>query len=154
MTQTIATDSPFGQQQRILLTTLAEWMIPAEDGLPSAADATILEEIIVALARQPEVTNAGLQRLDAIAKEQFRSPVPKVTSSERIELIAALRAEAPAFVTLFESTVAACYYRDDRVLHSLDLPARAPFPEGNNVRPTDWSLLDPVRQRAPFYRNV
>jgi hypothetical protein len=63
-----------------------------------------------------------------------------------------LRSGALSFVQLFESVVIACYYRDDRVLESLGLPARAPFPHGYVVAATDWSLLDPVRRRQPFFR--
>ena len=45
-----------------------------------------------------------------------------------------------------------CYYRDDRVMLSLGLEARAPFPKGHVLEQGDWSLLDPVRARKPFWR--
>lgn len=154
MTETIATDSPFTAPERTLLEVLAERMIPAEGTLPSAADPAILGEVVAALAKQPDVARAGLDHLAALAAERFQTAFPALGEAEQLELVAALRADVPAFLTLFESSVAACYYRDDRVLQSLDMPARAPFPEGNAVPPTDWSLLDPVRQRAPFYRNI
>ena len=38
-----------------------------------------------------------------------------------------------------------CYYRDDRVMVSLGLEARPPFPKGHVLEQGDWSLLDPVR---------
>jgi hypothetical protein len=47
-----------------------------------------------------------------------------------------------------------CYYRDDRVMRSLGLEPRPPFPKGHVVEQGDWSLLDPVRARAPMYRQV
>jgi hypothetical protein len=47
-----------------------------------------------------------------------------------------------------------CYYRDDRVMRSLGQEPRAPFPQGHVVEQGDWSLLDPVRMRAPMYRRV
>jgi hypothetical protein len=43
-----------------------------------------------------------------------------------------------------------CYYRDDRVMVSLGLEARPPFPKGYVLEQGDWSLLDPVRARKPF----
>ena len=46
-----------------------------------------------------------------------------------------------------------CYYRDDRVLRALGLEPRAPFPKGHTVEQGDWSLLDPVRARPPFWRD-
>ena len=41
-----------------------------------------------------------------------------------------------------------CYYRDDRVLRSLGLELRAPFPKGYTLEQGDWSLLDPVKAQA------
>ena len=38
-----------------------------------------------------------------------------------------------------------CYYRDDRVVRSLGMEPRPPFPKGFEVEQGDWSLLDPVR---------
>jgi hypothetical protein len=47
-----------------------------------------------------------------------------------------------------------CYYRDDRVMLSLGLEPRAPFPKGHVLEGGDWSLLDPVRARKPFWREA
>lgn len=154
----LATDGAFVERERALLEALAALMIPAGGGLPSAADAAIFAEILGALGQRADVVRAGLDRLvelaAAAAAEGAQQPFPTLDAAAQMRLVEALRAEVPGFVTLFESSVAACYYQDDRVLRSLDLPARAPFPEGNEVAPTDWSLLDPVRARQPFYRKV
>jgi hypothetical protein len=47
-----------------------------------------------------------------------------------------------------------CYYRDDRVMVSLGLEARPPFPKGHVLEQGDWSLLDSVRARKPFWRSA
>jgi hypothetical protein len=47
-----------------------------------------------------------------------------------------------------------CYYRDDRVLRSLGLELRAPFPNGYTLEQGDWSLLDPVRARPATLRRA
>ncbi len=47
-----------------------------------------------------------------------------------------------------------CYYRDDRVLRSLGLELRAPFPKGHVLPDGDWSLLDPVRARGGTLRGA
>ena len=44
-----------------------------------------------------------------------------------------------------------CYYRDDRVMLSLGMEPRPQFPKGHVVEQGDWSLLDQVRARAPFW---
>ena len=147
MTDVIVTDRTFGEAQRAMLRSLAGLMIPAEEDLPSVADPTIFAAIVDRLRERADIVNDGLALIDSIA---FDALPP----AERPAIVNRLRAEDPVFVSLFESTVAACYYRDDRVLRSLGLPARAPYPEGNAVEPTDWSMLGPVRARQPFYRSV
>ncbi|MCP5178964.1 MAG: hypothetical protein H6993_18595 [Pseudomonadales bacterium] len=154
MTQTIATDRTLGERQSTILSTLAACMIPPQDGLPSASDPRIVKEVLALLAGHAEVVNNGLERLHGLATQVGDSAAETLPAEMLISLVATLRTECPAFVTLFESTVAACYYRDDRVLRALGLPDRAPFPVGNDVAPTDWSLLEPVRARTPFYRTV
>ena len=47
-----------------------------------------------------------------------------------------------------------CYYRDDRVLRSLGLELRPPFPKGHVLPDGDWSLLDPVKARPAKLRRA
>jgi hypothetical protein len=151
MSRMIVTDSGFAEDQRAVLRRLAALMIPADGELPSAADPVIFGDVLARLAARAEVASDGLARIGAIAPgAQFVS----MSATEQHAVVSRLRTECPAFVALFETAVAACYYRDDRVLSALGLPPRAPYPEGNAVAPTDWALLDPVRAREPFYREV
>jgi hypothetical protein len=46
-----------------------------------------------------------------------------------------------------------CYYRDDRVLRSVGLEPRAPFPKGHTIEQGYWSLLDAVRSRPLLWRD-
>lgn len=154
MTSTIASDRGFGEPQQAVLATLAELMIPAADGMPSAADPAIFAEVLTALGERADVVRAGLEALLTMTAAEGSTAFTELDTAAQLESVAALRSEQPVFVATFEACVAACYYRDDRVLRALDLPARAPFPEGHAVPPTDWSLLDPVRRRDPFYRKV
>jgi hypothetical protein len=61
-------------------------------------------------------------------------------------------AGSPAAAALGRVVLSA-YYRDDRVLRALGHEARAPFPKGHEVEQGDWSLLDPVKRRAAFWRD-
>ena len=47
-----------------------------------------------------------------------------------------------------------CYYRDDRVMISLGMEPRAPFPKGHDLPQGDWALLDPVRKRGKIWRET
>ncbi|HET6607517.1 MAG TPA: hypothetical protein VFG62_12635, partial [Rhodopila sp.] len=57
----------------------------------------------------------------------------------------------PAVATLAR-VVLQTYYRDDRVVRSLRLEPRAPFPLGHVLEDGDWTLLDPVKARPPMWR--
>jgi hypothetical protein len=59
----------------------------------------------------------------------------------------------PAVATL-SRVILQCYYRDDRVVRSLGLEPRPPFPLGHTLEQGDWSLLDPVRKRARLWRDA
>lgn len=47
-----------------------------------------------------------------------------------------------------------CYYRDDRVVRSLGLERRPPYPKGHVLGDGDWSLLGSVRARLPMGRRA
>jgi hypothetical protein len=65
-----------------------------------------------------------------------------------------LRAEGGTSLAALNRVIAQGYYRDDRVMRSLGMEVRAPFPKGFEVEQGDWSLLDPVRARPAFYRRA
>jgi hypothetical protein len=74
--------------------------------------------------------------------------------AQREAVAARLRETAGQELTLLTRIILQCYYRDDRVMRSLDMEIRPPFPKGFEVPQGDWSLLDPVRKRPPFYRDA
>ncbi len=64
------------------------------------------------------------------------------------------RASGGAPAATLIRVVLQCYYRDDRVLRSLGLELRAPFPKGHPLEQGDWSLLDPVKARPSMWRRI
>src|ERR1700704_1359413 len=64
------------------------------------------------------------------------------------------RTEGGPALAAIARVILLCYYRDDRVMHSLGQEPRPPFPKGHTVEQGDWSLLDPVRARSRMYRPV
>ncbi len=108
---------------------------PAADGdLPGADDEIVFADIVA--SAHPDQIPAALA-----AWEEGQS-------------IADFRAAAPAAADQIAALAVQCYYRDPRVLLSLGAPDRPPFPEGFAVDPGDWTLLDPVRAKPPFYRHT
>ncbi len=64
-----------------------------------------------------------------------------------------LASDAPEVTTLGR-VILQCYYRDDRVMLSLGLEPRPPFPKGHTLEQGDWSLLDAVRGRPKIWRDA
>jgi hypothetical protein len=129
---------------------VAAMMIPASSayGVPGADDDTIFADIVSSLGLDTALVKQALQRLDDLADGVFA----ELDVVRRQAAAEALRKEGGAPLTALTRVIAQCYYRDDRVMRSLGLELRAPFPRGFEVEQGDWSLLNPVRARAPFYR--
>jgi len=134
------------------LRALAGIMIPASAtyGVPGADDERIFADILRSLERDTADARASLKLLARLAGGSFAD----LPSPRRGEVAAAFKQEGGAALFALNRVVLLCYYRDDRVMRSLGQEARPPFPMGHEVEQGDWSLLDPVRKRTPFYRRV
>lgn len=130
---------------------VAGTMIPQSTGfgVPGADDPAILDDIVRSMGRDLPRVREALAAIAAKSGGAFAG----MDRDRREALINDYyaRGEAPA-VTLGRVILGA-YYRDDRVLLALGLEARPPFPKGHVLEQGDWSLLDAVRDRPPFWRD-
>ena len=130
---------------------LAGLMIPASEQhrVPAADDPIIFGDIVKSLGRDLPDVKKALAELAAMAGGAFAD-----LDAARVAAVAQgfLESRTPA-VTVLGRCVLQCYYRDDRVLISLGVEPRPPFPKGHVVEQGDWSLLDPVRKRAKLWRD-
>ena len=138
--------------QRDDLRTVAAMIIPASDEykVPGADDAAIQADILKTLARDRAPVIAALDHLARLAGK----PLGDLDSARRDAVANEFRATGGAPAATLVRVVLQCYYRDDRVLRSLGLELRAPFPQGYVLEQGDWSLLDPVRARPPGLRRA
>jgi hypothetical protein len=129
---------------------LAGYIVPPSTkyGVPGADDATIFADIVASVGRDVASVSAALATLRRLANGPFGA----LDDGRRAEVAAQLRADGGTAVRVLTRLVLLCYYRDDRVLVSLGLEARPPFPVGHVIEQGDWSLLDTVRARKPFWR--
>jgi hypothetical protein len=93
------------------------------------------------------------EALDELARRAGR-PLAALDPGQREAVAMELRAKGGAAVATLIRVVLQCYYRDDRVVRSLGLEPRPPYPKGHVLEDGDWSLLDPVRARPPMWRRV
>jgi len=125
-------------------------MIPtsAEFDVPGADDPVIQADIVATLGRDTALVREALDQLARLAGQALADLDPA-----RLEAVAVeLRASGGDAVMTLTRVVLQCYYRDDRVVRSLGLEPRPPYPKGHVLENGDWSLLDPVRARPPMWR--
>lgn len=150
--KTAPTSAPLSASALETLRCLAGHMIPASSrhGLPGADDPGIFADIAGSMDRDASAVREALALIDDLAGGRLTQADPV----RQAQTVARFRAGHPAMAAIIESVVARCYYRDARVLASLGMEPRPPFPEGYTVEQGDWSLLDPVRARGPIYRDA
>jgi hypothetical protein len=145
-------DRSLSPAQRQDLRRLAGMMIPASEefAVPGADDAAIIAEIQRSLGRDLDCVCSALTQLSVLAGGTFAE-----LDAARREAVAEafLSSDAPEVTTLGR-VILQCYYRDDRVVRSLGLEPRPPFPKGHSLEQGDWSLLDVVRARPKMWRDA
>jgi hypothetical protein len=133
------------------LRDIAGTMIPesATFGVPGADDPAILDDIVKSVGRDLPLVREALAAVAAKSAGAFAG----LDRDGREALINDYYASGGAAAVTLGRVIVGAYYRDDRVLLALGLEARAPFPEGYTLEQGDWSLLDAVRKRTPFWRD-
>jgi len=145
-------DDPLTPSQRDDLRTIAGMIIPAnvEFDVPGADDPAIQADILATLGRDAAEVREALDLVARLAG----SPLAGLDPARREAVAQELRASGGAAVATLTRVVLQCYYRDDRVVRSLGLEPRPPYPKGHVLEDGDWSLLDPVRARQPMWRRA
>ena len=144
--------SPLTPAQRDDLRAIAGAIIPAsmEFDVPGADDPAIQADIVATLGRDTGLVREALDGLARLAV----SPLAGLDPARREAVALELRGKGGAAVATLTRVVLQCYYRDDRVVRSLGLEPRPPYPKGHVLEDGDWSLLDPVRARPPMWRRA
>ena len=143
---------PLTPPQRADLRTVAAMMIPdsEEYKVPGADDAAIQADILATLGRDTKRVAAALDYLARLAD----GPLAALDAERREAVAREFRASGGVAAATLIRVVLQCYYRDDRVLRSLGLELRPPFPKGHILPDGDWSLLDPVKARPAKLRRA
>jgi len=134
------------------LRCIAGMMIPAsaEFDVPGADDAIIFADILGSVGRDLGHVRDALGGLEALCG----GPFADLDTKRRETMAATFRERGGMAAATLSRVILQCYYRDDRVLRSLGLEPRAPFPKGHTLEQGDWSLLDPVRARPKMWRDA
>ena len=148
----MAAEKALTPAQRDDLRIIAAMIVPAssEYNVPGADDAAIQADMLATLGRD---TVAVCEALDHLAR-LAGMPLAYLDAISREAVAGEFRTSGGVPAATLVRVVLQCYYRDDRVLRSLGLELRPPFPKGYTLEQGDWSLLDPVKARAPMWRRV
>ena len=127
-------------------------MIPAsaEYDVPGADDGAIQADILATLGRDSKRVGEALDHLARLAG----MPLAQLDQARRDAVAKDFRSSGGAAAATLIRVVLQCYYRDDRVLRSLGLELRPPFPKGHALEQGDWSLLEPVKARPSMWRRA
>ncbi|MCK1304508.1 gluconate 2-dehydrogenase subunit 3 family protein [Bradyrhizobium sp. 45] len=148
----MSADNQLTRAQRNDLRAIAAMIVPASEEykVPGADDPAIQADMLATLGRDSKLVVAALDHLARLAGQ----PLAELDAARRDAVAQEFRRHGgPAAATLVR-VVLQCYYRDDRVLGSLGIEPRAPFPKGHVLPDGDWSLLDPVKARAGTLRRA
>jgi hypothetical protein len=138
--------------QRNDLRTIAAMIVPASDEykVPAADDPAIQADMLATMGRDTLLVRTALDHLARLAGQSLA----ELDAARRDAIAKEFRATGGAAAATLVRVVLQCYYRDDRVLRSLGLELRAPFPKGHVLPEGDWSLLDPVKARGGNLRRA
>lgn len=145
-------DNELTSAQRDDLRTIAGLMIPASVAydVPGADDPVIQADLLATIGRDRAEVLAALDHIARLAG----GPLNALDAERRDAVVAQFRTTGGVVVATLSRVILQCYYRDDRVLRSLNLEPRAPFPAGHQLDQGDWSLLEPVKARRPMWRRA
>jgi hypothetical protein len=129
------------RDERALLATLADVLIPAGNGMPSASQSGVADAWLDAvLAARPDLA-CGLKEL-----------LSKADDGDAADVVADLRANDPAAFDLLAQTVAGAYFMNPQVQQLIGYAGQGPRPIDPAPDYLEGGLLESVIRRGPIYR--
>jgi hypothetical protein len=131
----------FDPAQRAVLAGLADVLIPAGDGMPSASAAGVAEEgLNQVLAAVPSL---GPGLAEVLARARGREPA---------EFVASLTQTDPAAHGILTEVVTTAYFMNPEVRKAVGYTGQGPAPLDPRVDYMENGLLESVIKRGPIYR--
>lgn len=149
-------ENALSDAQKRTLTILLDCLIPpdAERGLPGAGALGLAEDVESKLGAMASLIGQQLEALDQRARREAGEALEALAPAERTRIVQSHSESEPDFLGPLLYHGFAAYYQQPSVLEALGMPGRPPHPIGYEIGPHDASLLDPVRDRGRFYREV
>src|SRR3974390_1356746 len=128
----MADEQALTSAQRDDLRAVSGVVIPPSDEyrVPGADDDLIQADMLKTLGRDAREVREALVLLAKLSEGSFAALDP----AQRLRTALRLRGTGAPSVATLTRVVMQCYYRDDRVVRSLGLEARPPFPQSHVLR--------------------
>jgi hypothetical protein len=143
-------------EQRTLLATVLNVLIPPRGDLPGAGDLGVGGVIERALAAAPALRRPVLDALAAIegatARRHAGAAFAALALDQQETVLREVERRAPSLFAVLLTQTYRGYYTDPRVLAAIGVDGRPPQPRGHDLPAFDPALLERQRQRAPFWR--
>ena len=142
--------------QWFALRAIANQVVPPSSkyAVPGGGDEQICKEVLGDVGQNlPKLVDA-LEAINTIARDLSGDDLGRLDTSAHEEIALTFRQSHPKLADRLAMWVTQCYYRDDRVLESLGLSARPPFPQGYEVESDGWAELEPVTNRSAIFRSI
>ncbi len=136
------------------LSLLADEIIPASDGMPSASEAGVLayfRRVSVPVPELADLLEEFMTAATGAANERYGAEVAALTSAQRVSLLQTLEADDGDLFSGFRNLVYEAYYVNPDVWALLGYEPYPTSEPGPSLRPFDPAMLDRVRAMAPFY---
>ena len=139
------------------LKALLDTMIPpsSDYSVPGAGDEFILVRVVQSI--RAAATQSIIEGLGEVAQLAIATTGQTLAALEPAIREKWFHEQSIAnldFVRPLGTMALHCYYTDERVMKSLGMEYRPPFPKGFEVEQGDWDLLEPVKARDKLYREV
>jgi hypothetical protein len=141
----------YTQQEKRLLRRLAGSIIGASEplNLPGADEENIFSELLRRVEREDKLRQG---MVDFFAEFGGVETVANLDDTDFQALMEIVKIKQHMFLATVLVLVTQSYYQNSEVLRALNKHDGPPFPRGNDLEQGDWSLLDPVKNRVPLFR--
>lgn len=147
--------SVLSDEQRALLTSVLDCMVPASGNLPGAGGLGVAAVIDRTLTQTPKLRRVflgGLAEIEVASQRQAGQPFGALDAETQESLLQAVEEAQPAFFAALVEHAYRGYYTHPQVHAAIGYPGRAPQPLGHQLAPFREELLQIQRGRQPFWR--
>jgi hypothetical protein len=147
--------SVLSEEQRILLTTVLDRIVPAHGSVPGAGGLGLAATIDRTLAQTPKLRRvflSGLAEIEVASQRQTGQPFGTLDAAGQESLLQVVEEAQPAFFAALVEHTYRGYYTHPQVHAAIGYPGRAPQPLGHVLPPFREELLQLQRGRQPFWR--